>query len=120
MDAFTRQYIDTALWSSTDNSTPSGGFPLDKNYTIHDISEETLKKMIADCVEFQKDYSETLADAGSDGQNGHDFWLTRNGHGTGFWDRDYDQQVVDVLRKGCIHVGEYNLYIGDDGMIHGG
>ncbi len=28
-------------------------------------------------------------------QAGHDFWLTRNGHGAGFWDRGLDSQVED-------------------------
>lgn len=31
-------------------------------------------------------------------QAGHDLWLTRNGHGTGFWDRD--QSVYGVLENG--------------------
>lgn len=33
--------------------------------------------------------TESLLDASelADEQIGHDFWLTRNGHGTGFWDR---------------------------------
>lgn len=34
LDAFTRQYLETALWSSTDNSRDDGGGPLDQNYDI--------------------------------------------------------------------------------------
>lgn len=41
LDTFTKVYIETALWSSTDESTPQGGEPLDHNYSASDISEET-------------------------------------------------------------------------------
>lgn len=28
------------------------------------------------------------------GQLGHDLWLTRNGHGVGFWDRDFEHKDI--------------------------
>ena len=31
-------------------------------------------------------------------QLGHDLWLTRNGHGAGFWDRN-DETYPETLRK---------------------
>jgi hypothetical protein len=40
MDAFTKQYIQTALWSSWDESTP--GEPMDRKYGVKDIAPETL------------------------------------------------------------------------------
>lgn len=52
---------------------------------------------------------------------GHDFWLTRNGHGCGFWDRndclpaDAGQRLTAASEK-C---GEYYLYVGDDGIVYG-
>lgn len=46
-----------------------------------------------------------------------DFWLTRNGHGVGFWDRDVGA-VGDRLTKACKKFGETYLYVGDDGKIH--
>jgi hypothetical protein len=50
---------------------------------------------------------------------GHDFWLTRNGHGAGFWDGDWPKEAGDRLTKACEEFGEFDLYIGDDGMIYG-
>ena len=105
MDQFTRAYIECALWSSTDNSDESGGLPLDKNYGEADITIASLKKMIKDCADFQVECATDLAQAGSDPQNGHDFWLTRNGHGAGFWDRDYGD-VGDRLSEACKAYGE--------------
>lgn len=54
---------------------------------------------------------------------GHDLWLTRNGHGTGFWDRpevydseheDYARQLTDISHA----LGECDPYVGDDMYLH--
>lgn len=44
LDTFTRAYLTTALWSSTDDA----GQPLDDNNGLSDISPATLAKMEAD------------------------------------------------------------------------
>ena len=117
LDEFTRQYIETALWASDDDAD----IPLDENYKISDLSEEALEEAIADCKKFQEQFAELLARAGNDSQNGHDFWLTRNQHGAGFWDRGYDEDVSDGLKDACHWQGEFGeccLYVGDDGKIY--
>ena len=48
----------------------------------------------------------------------HDFWLTRNGHGAGFWDGDYDDEVGTELTKIAHTFKELDCYVGDDGKIH--
>lgn len=50
----------------------------------------------------------------------HDFWLTRNGHGAGFWEPgDYGwSDLGDKLTEFTKHYGEVNLYVGDDGTIY--
>ncbi len=52
-------------------------------------------------------------------QAGHDFYLTRNGHGTGFWDKPeiYGETGAEVLTKICKNFGEVYLYVSDDGEI---
>jgi hypothetical protein len=130
MDNFTRGYITAALWSSMDESDPSGGDPMDKNYDISDIAPATIKQMEEDCRTFQANYHDLLDEAAAHIANkplestpadylGHDFWLTRNGHGCGFWDGDYPKQLGDELTKASKEHGEYNLYVGDDGLIYG-
>lgn len=128
LNDFSRAYIIAALWSSTDNLDPNGGNPLDKKYTINDIAQETLDKMISDCISFQQKYEELYTNGGwSDEEAGHDFWLTRNGHGSGFWDRGYGdpekEEIGKLLTTASKKYGEYNLYLGDgahDGLIYGG
>lgn len=120
MDSFTQQYFETALWSSNDNSDDSGGEPLDTNYSISDIDPATRDRMIEDCADFQKDFGHLIDEGGGDyGQAGHDFWLTRNGHGAGFWDGDWPEPQAEGLTEASKDFGEYNLYVGDDGVIYG-
>lgn len=114
LDDFTLGYIECALWSSTDDE----GEPLDANYGIDDLSPEALTAMIDDCADFQSSFAGLLAQTTAvDAQNGHDFWLTRNHHGTGFWDRGYG----DVGAKLTEMTGPYeecNLYVGDDDKLY--
>ena len=126
LDVFTRSYMITALWSSTDNSNEQGGEPLDSNYSIEDISPESIQQMVSDCNDFQQQNEDLLerwyTEAGEDpSRAGHDFWLTRNGHGAGFWDRHMDEpgrsigkQLTEISKP----YGSCNLYVGDDGTIY--
>lgn len=117
LDSFTRAYIEAALWSSNDESDERGGEPMDKNYGIEDIHEETLKKMKSDCDEFQTAYYDLI---GHDLERaGHDFFLTRAGAGCGFWDGGWDEPDATTLTEASKGFGEFTLYVGDDGMIHG-
>jgi len=122
LDDFTRQYLETALWSTNDESTPAGGEPLDQNYDIDDIAPETLEQMVKDCEAFQRDEAADLALAyqhkGYDeGSAGHDFWLSRNGHGAGFFDRGLGA-VGDRLQDAARVYRSFDLYVGDDDQIH--
>lgn len=121
-DDFTRGYIETALWSSNDESDASGGEPLDANYDIRDLAPSCMQAMTEDCAKFQVENSELLEAAGNqDGQDefrqGHDFWLTRNGHGAGYWDGDYPT-TGDGLTEASKAFGDVDLYVGDDDMIY--
>jgi hypothetical protein len=114
LDIFTISYIETALWSETDDS----GNALDDNFDVDDIADETLAEMIEDCQQFQTNNAALLA--GLDAKNtGHDFWLTRNRHGAGFWDGDYSDAIGKALTEASHVWGEFNLYIGDNGKVYG-
>ncbi len=122
-------YITAALWSSNDESTPAGGEPLDANYYIDDIDTKTLVWMIKSCEKFQADNADNLAkycetvvhnEGSAESYAGHDFWLTRNGHGAGFWDRDgIDDDLGEALSEAARKFGEFYLYVGNDKTIHG-
>jgi hypothetical protein len=127
-DTFTQSYIETALWSSTDNSDDSGGDPLDQNYSASDLTVDTLRAMVEDCKKFQAENSPMLARAYVEGKGargrydagsaGHDFWLTRNGHGAGFWDGDLPKDVGEALTRASKKFGEFDLSV-ERGKIYG-
>jgi len=119
-------YIETALWSSHDFSDESGGDPMDKNYGPGDIASKTLSEMRKEVKDFLVANAELILEAEVDESNwsrwaraGHDFWLTRNGHGAGFWDGDWmPRHIGEALTKASKPYGEVNLYVGDDGKIY--
>ena len=125
LDKFTLAYIECALWSTTDEATPSGGEPLDGNYGIEDIDPKTLAGMAEDCRRFQEENAADLArynhrQWSAAELGGHDFWLTRNHHGAGFWDRNdcLPEDAGERLTDAAHLYGEVYLYVGDGGMIY--
>jgi hypothetical protein len=73
--------------------------------------------MEADCEVFYALCEPLWAEHFSDAQAGHDFWLTRNRHGAGFWDRglgDAGRMLTEMAHP----YGECALYVGDDALIY--
>jgi hypothetical protein len=115
LDQFTRAYLECALWSSTDDN----GTPLDREHSLDDLAPELVAQAIEDCADFQRHQAGWLALTDADAsRNGHDFWLTRNRHGAGFWDRGYGE-IGRKLTEVAHAYGSVDLYIGDDGKIYG-
>jgi len=109
-DCMLHDYIIAALFSTTD-----GDGPLDKYYDRHDIDEKTLDKMRETCQEFL-DANVYIIDylTSHDHQMSqimHDFWLNCNGHGSGFWDGDYPEEIGEILDTYCDDVGESYLEV---------
>ncbi len=116
---FFNAYVEAALWSSYGDD----GEPLDATYTVDDIADESLAAMEQDCQAFWRANHEDLGQYrdpkyGAEELGGHDFWLTRNGHGAGFWDRDLPDDVGKRLTEAAKVFGEDDLYLGDDGRIY--
>jgi len=112
-DEMTKHYVIAALWSSTDDE----GNPLDDKYTSEDITPETLLEMKEECFEFvQYNLELILESEQGEAQTGHDFWLTRNHHGAGFWDRGLGE-VGKKLTVAAHSAEGRTLFICDDGKI---
>jgi hypothetical protein len=131
LDDFTQGYVHCMLWSETDQTDESGGDPLDRNYGVEDFDPETLQAIVEDCQQFQEVNREAINTYPAkmnclDGYTytgnelaGHDYWLTRNGHGTGYWDREYlPQWAKDSLDRAAQQAGEVWVYVGDDGRLY--
>jgi len=125
--AFFEAYLVAALWSSTitegseENPGEREGEPFDKHFSTSDFSDDALEVLRAHAFSFwcrmwfYIDH-ETGRPNGRDlgpEQAGHDFWLTQNHHGAGFWDGDgstYGEQFTKLAK--CYP--EINLYIETD------
>lgn len=115
METVTKHYLIAALWTSTDDSEQ----PLDDNYSIEDIAPSCIDEAERDCLSFRLEHADLIIESGmSDEQLGHDLWLTRNGHGVGFWDRGYPKEIGDALTNFAQAMGQSDLYVGDDGKLH--
>lgn len=120
---FLNSYIQCMLWSTT--GTSPDGEDLE-SLEWFDLSLEAMKKAKEECESFLNVGAALLADlptwygkgdGGIYAYAGHDFWLTRNHHGAGFWDRGLGD-LGDRLTKLAHTYGEADPYIGDDGLIY--
>ena len=109
---FMRGYLGCAEWLLDDESPQEeGGIDRAK---IRGWSRAAIKSARADCADFVKAnaadlelyYELTDRDESS---AGNDFWLTRNRHGAGFWDRGIDP-VFKRLTKAAHAYGERNVF----------
>jgi hypothetical protein len=131
VDEILRGYIECALWSTNaDHLDPEGtgaAGALQEHFSPSDIAPEALASMRADCADF---YRANVADLDEYAErmdrrpqwtgyemSGHDLWLTRNGHGVGFWDRDLGA-LGDRLSDMARPMGESYIYAGDDGKLY--
>jgi len=113
MDAFTKAYIEALLWSNSGEHES----PLGEDANITQISEELNKIIAFECKAFQDKYGHLFK--GEEHRAGHDFALTRNGHGAGFWETDrWQKDVGEQLTQASKEFGESEVYFGDDTLIY--
>lgn len=110
---FVDAYIAAGLWTGLTDD----GEPLDSaGYDGDSLTDEALASIEEDCRAFVTDNWVDLAGMTAS-QAGHDFLLTRDGHGTGYWDRGLGNRG-DRLTAASKPYGESGLYVGDDNQIH--
>lgn len=117
LDNFTKHYLIAALWTEEEEL---GMHARD----LSEIDYLSIHRAWLDCQKFQMENRDELAaayefyiengnaghpDAGSpEACAGHDLWLSRNGHGTGFWDRGLPNG--EVLHEAARAMKEVYLY----------
>lgn len=102
-------YRETLIWQST-------GDDLQLNERDRVWSDEALAATQTDVTAFIEANWNDVKDLDA-GQVGHDFCLTRNRHGAGFWDRGLGERG-DRLTNACDAFGEQDPYAGDDGFLY--
>ncbi len=107
MDKRLAAYLEAALWASTDLE----GDPLDSRYSIYDFDPDSLKSALKDVEDFFFRNADLIEKSGADdAQTAHDFWLTRNRHGAGFWDRGYPDGIGNALTRAAHSYGSCDVF----------
>ena len=122
--------VGTILWVECDDS----GSPLDTKYSISDFDEKSLEKLYSDYQQFistvEKLITEEIGESWEciddfydlmqpiENQTEHDYILTRNYHGAGFWDGDWNSRISRILTDAAHSQGEITAYVGEDQKIY--
>lgn len=129
-DDFVRGYVEAMLWANTyDGRHPSGMFDMADD-ALADVRDGTLTLDDAAAAELREDCADFLtpqvvrliqgAMRRSGGYGfvgaGHDFALTRNGHGAGFWDRGLGI-VGEALTTLAKSYGTRSLFVDSDDVV---
>jgi hypothetical protein len=133
-DHFARAYIETAI----DDLRYSSEYLTDVNLSLEDVAEECLEKCLDDCATFwdinarlilsehaplAPHYDGKFHAGKSDQcrkatQGGYDLYVTRVGHGVGFWEDEWSCAGGAALDACAEKMGNVDFYCGDDGKIY--
>ena len=133
VNTITKHYLISLLWTMPDNDeceNPGDGIELSElpletiEQARHDVklfvvSCGPLFDMAMAC--YDDGYGQHQDAGSAEAAFGHDFALTRNGHGAGFWDRDNEglpRVLGEALTSVCEGFPPVDLYIGDDGKVY--
>lgn len=119
-DEFRRHYIVAMLWANVHDEEGSG--TAGDDLSVDDLTVNATLEVNRDVSAFlaspvltakpgAMSVYETLVEHGiGPEQAGHDFALTRNHHGAGFWDRGYGE-VGDLLTTASHLFGESSWWV---------
>lgn len=118
VNTMTLGYINCALFCDApdDNSM--------SDFTVSNLSQDALIKAHNDCESFYNSmHTQNCVPNNCNWDRiGIDFWYTRNGHGTGFWDNYKDEKGYngngELLTDIAHNFSECYLYLGDDNKLY--
>ncbi len=112
IDIVIESYLEAALWDSESDYREELA---DK--TIFDFSYNA-KKQAKEEIKWFLDKAGDVFSEILNTEIGHDLWLSRNGHGSGFFDRaGYEDDDAEFLMDLARILGEINIYVNDKGLI---
>lgn len=121
LSLFTRGYLDCLGWLGAIG--PDDRADVDADHFDPDVlDDQDFNRCVDECAQFYqhaRSQLEQVCKPLSDydwEKAGHDFCLTRNGHGAGFWDRGREKVWTELTDMSKTY-GEMCGLIGDDGSI---
>lgn len=122
LDSFTQAYAEATLWANT--TLVRNGEPTEEPvepawwqaprrlWAVEAFDSDAQASIREDCGDFVRANWSDLKDL-DPSQAGHDFALTRNHHGAGFWDRGLGE-VGERLTQACRPYGDSDAWFDDD------
>jgi len=110
IDEILNSYIETAIWAEESDENDLQG------KTINDVDKESVANSKIEIYNFIKKAQQEASDELStyDSETlGHNLWLSRNGHGAGFFD-DNNDKLQNLARS----MKPVDIYLGDDGKVY--
>lgn len=110
-EQFAAGYIECAAWAGVPDDAPA-----DVEFT-----EAAKAEIRSTCAAFFMTFEGAIRAAVRNSRGaygwanaGHDFFLTRNGHGAGFWDREnlgsyHGYDIASALSEACKMAGEHSV-----------
>lgn len=100
IEVVVKSYIECAIWADA----PEGAY-------VWGPSRDFVRAARRDCKDFLDLLGNEKVDSSEwdDTQFGYDFWLTRQRHGAGFWDRG--RAAGDALSKWAKTFGSVDTYV---------
>lgn len=140
-----RGYIECALWTEQEKLEDEATLDIDdEEYSEMDDAEKiinlqgkfdrkTFTSFISEDIDVDSridaynDIKDFIKNAGDEAAQeaisenglfklGMDIWFTRNGHGAGFFDHNYENE--EPLIKAGQNLKQKDLYVGDDGKLY--
>ena len=96
MDEFTRAYFECLVWTGlyfADETSEAESLAYCVLVWWDHLPEGVRAQIVADCEAFQEEAGDLIAADLS--RAGHDFCLSRNRHGAGFWDGDWGSELPE-------------------------
>ena len=113
---FKEAYIEALLWSELD--IDEDGEDIDNfEGCEHELDNDALAAIDSCCGDFWQWIVYRKVPEDRHAQAGHDFCLTRNRHGAGFWDGNWDEPLASALTKAAKSYGPMHLYRIDENTI---
>ena len=98
----------------------------DCEFSSKEFAPETVLKAASECADFLSQALTTCPDYFNPGRGesprdrlvmlGHDFWLTRNRHGAGFWDRGLGALGETLSKMAKVHGAQGTYEVG--GLVY--
>jgi hypothetical protein len=111
-DSLLKGYLEAALFGDLDEEFIG-------KVKLKDFTDEAVAEAAVVCDVFCGEWRDQIAEHNWDFHRaGRDLWLTRNEHGSGFWDGDWGEELGEKLTHAAHAFGRCTLHVDENLQLH--